>query len=557
MIETLNSRGIVNAICSKNHFEEAKQALVELGIWDSFVFPEISFSPKGAMIKNIIKNAQLRPETILFIDDNKLNLNEALHYVPKLKTAEPDILPTLLDDPKFTGKPDLKKSRLARYKILEAKLSEKSAANGDNEEFLRNSDIRISFHDDIEDEFPRIHDLVNRTNQLNFTKNRWPEDTEEAKTQFQKEINRFGAFAQYIKVSDRFGNYGICGYIAGRRDEDNLRHFLFSCRALNMGVEQFAWKTIGRPSLNIKGPIVSDLDMDVDWIRVVDDADENNAAVPSDEMLTVCIRGACDLMVTSQYLRTKVKTIEEFNYAYHGWEICSLPRIIALRDEIKTPENQEIIKHLPGMPTTRFDSDVINGTADAYVISLSQESFSGYFRSKTTGMILPLRHANVNPWAHADAKPDYTKMPYDEVSKIVSAGTSREQWAYIAAEFDSIGGFNPALFMSDVHDMFTLLKSHGKPVIIIGLNDSVGRDTYILDFFDKVNRIVKPLVDEYGFAYIEVTKFIHNEGDLANDGHFGGPHFARHVYAELANEIFKHLSLARTELKETSHSLNF
>jgi len=28
MIETLNSRGIVNAICSKNHFEEAKQALV-------------------------------------------------------------------------------------------------------------------------------------------------------------------------------------------------------------------------------------------------------------------------------------------------------------------------------------------------------------------------------------------------------------------------------------------------------------------------------------------------------------------------------------------------
>ncbi len=549
IVETLNSRGIVNAICSKNNFDEAKDELIRLGLWEQFVFPEISFSPKGGMIKNIVKNAQLRPETILFIDDNRMNLNEALHYVPKLQTAEPDILLGLLDDPRFAGKPDPKKSRLARYKILETKLSEQSNADGDNEAFLRNSDIRISFHNNVEDEFPRIHDLVNRTNQLNFTKNRWPEDIEEAKAQFQNEVDRFGAVANYIKVSDRFGRYGICGFFLKDHNHDHLTHFLFSCRAMNMGVEQFIWKKIGWPNLNIKPPVVSDLEMDVDWIRVVDDADQTDDTSPSEDMITVCIRGACDLMVTSQYLRTKVKTIEEFNYAYHGWEINSLPRIVALRDEIKRPENQAIIQKLPGMPVTRFESDVVAGKADAYVISFSQESFSGYFSSKSTGMILPLRHLAITPWAHVDAKPDYTKMPYDQVANLISAGTSRAQWDYIANEFDFIGGFEPDRFVRDAKDMLTLLKSYNKPVIVLGLNDTIGRDKYILDFFKSINKIVKPIVAAYGFPYIDVTKYILTENDLARDGSFGGPHFARHVYAVIANEILELLSSNKKEPK--------
>jgi FkbH-like protein len=545
IVETLNSRGIVNAICSKNNFDEAKDTLTRLGIWESFVFPEISFAPKGGMIKSIVKNAQLRPETILFIDDNPMNLNEALHYVPNLKTAAPDILPALLNDPRFAGKPDPNKSRLARYKILETKLAEKSGANGDNEAFLRNSDIRISFHENVEDEFPRIHDLVNRTNQLNFTKQRWPEDPVAARAQFQKELERFGTAASYIKVSDRFGSYGICGFFMKEHFQEHVSHFLFSCRALNMGVEQFVWQKIGRPKVHIKPPVVSDLEMDVDWIRLVDDADDTAEATSTLGMKTVCIRGACDLMVTSQYLRTKVKTIEEFDYAYHGWEIHSLPRIIALRDEIKRPENQAIIKKMPGLPVTRFESDIINGSADGYVISFSQESFCGYFRSRSTGMILPLRHSNINRRARVEAKPDYTKMPYDSVRQYVSAGTSQAQWDFIRDEFEFIGGFNPEIFAHDVHNVLTLLESRKKPVVILGLNDSIGRDTYILNFFKKVNGIVEPIVAGFGFSYIDVTKFVLGEDDLARDGDYGGPHYGRHIYARIAEEILGCLAVGK------------
>ena len=78
IVEALNQRGIVNAICSKNNHAPVEAALREQGLWDKFVFPKIAFAPKGAMVAEIIKDAQLRAPTVMFIDDNVTNLNEAV-----------------------------------------------------------------------------------------------------------------------------------------------------------------------------------------------------------------------------------------------------------------------------------------------------------------------------------------------------------------------------------------------------------------------------------------------------------------------------------------------
>lgn len=77
IVKELTRRGIINSICSKNDPDVVKTKLEELGVWENFVFPEISWNPKGAMLKNIVRNAQLRAETVMFIDDNETNLNEA------------------------------------------------------------------------------------------------------------------------------------------------------------------------------------------------------------------------------------------------------------------------------------------------------------------------------------------------------------------------------------------------------------------------------------------------------------------------------------------------
>ena len=71
VVRELNSRGIVNAICSKNDFAAVEQRLIAADrLWDEFVFPRIGWMPKGKAIAQLIDDMQLRPSNVLFIDDN-------------------------------------------------------------------------------------------------------------------------------------------------------------------------------------------------------------------------------------------------------------------------------------------------------------------------------------------------------------------------------------------------------------------------------------------------------------------------------------------------------
>ncbi|OYV28111.1 MAG: phosphatase, partial [Acidocella sp. 20-61-6] len=336
-MKNMSARGIVNSICSKNDFEKAKNELVKHGIWDYFVFPKIAFAPKGAMVQEIIESAQLRAPSVLFIDDNVMNLNEALHYNPGLQIAEPAIIPGLNQDQRCKGKLDPEMTRLSQYKILEQKQSDRTKVGKDNREFLKQSGIRVSFHYDVMNEFPRIHDLVNRTNQLNFTKKRWPENEEEARAFYIKDLSEvFDSHSGYIKVSDRYGNYGICGFYVTRHK--SCHHYLFSCRTLNMGIEQFVWHKLGQPYIGIVGEVVSSLEELPDWITVVDDADDETVEMSAASRPIICVRGACDLSMMTHYLRGKFNTIEEFQFPYEGWGIHPVARAIGLYEETLLPE---------------------------------------------------------------------------------------------------------------------------------------------------------------------------------------------------------------------------
>ena len=120
----------------------------KLGVWDLFVLPRIAFVPKGEMVRAVIDICQLRAASVLFVDDNPINLNEVIHYNPGIQTALPDLLPNLLDDPRFRGAPDPELTRLKRYKVLETREADRSKHASDNTEFLRASEIRISIHHD-------------------------------------------------------------------------------------------------------------------------------------------------------------------------------------------------------------------------------------------------------------------------------------------------------------------------------------------------------------------------------------------------------------------------
>ena len=143
-VKKLTDCGIVNAICSKNDFAPVETALKEeQDVWQYFVFPSIDWTAKGARIKKLIADMNLRPANVLFIDDNESNLNEAKFFCPDIQVLRADDLPVLyaaIDE--YTGKMDPEHSRLDRYRILEKKRTELDKADS-NADFLRDSQICV------------------------------------------------------------------------------------------------------------------------------------------------------------------------------------------------------------------------------------------------------------------------------------------------------------------------------------------------------------------------------------------------------------------------------
>ncbi|WP_424941289.1 HAD-IIIC family phosphatase [Aliiroseovarius sp. S253] len=304
MIRTLVDRGIMCSICSKNDFDQAKKAVEELGIWDLFVFPHIAWSPKGQAIQKMILDMGLRDENVLFLDDNHLNLEEARFFNENLMVVDASqSLDGLLELPQLAGKDDSKHSRLAQYKVMEQKQTEQSDKGLSNTEFLRQSDIKIRVVTDIENHMDRVLELLNRTNQLNFTKVR--ANTPKERADLDELLAVSGMHAGLVEVQDRYGDYGIVGFFLVRTkfSGTTVHHLAFSCRTLNMGVEQWVWNYLGRPEFEIAGPVAGDLKEPevVDWITEVNefDPDANQA-----EERRLCMVGGCDLLQVSFYCGT-------------------------------------------------------------------------------------------------------------------------------------------------------------------------------------------------------------------------------------------------------------
>jgi len=294
---TLAERGIISSICSKNNFEAARTALEKIGVWDYFVFPRIEFGPKGQNIAAMIEEIGLRAENVLFIDDNILNLEEAKHYAPGLMVADPEeILPTLLDLPQVAGKDDTALTRLQQYKALEVKAVERSKSAVSNEEFLRQCDIQVTIDHDLDKNFDRMVELANRTNQLNFTKKRM--ETPEAVADFRKLCAKHGVQTGVVRVKDKYGDYGVVGfYVVFRHARGNeLLHFAFSCRTMNMGIEQYVYEYLREPLVNIVPPVSNPIKSfdKIDWIKEGTGAFEAFSTL--EETKKLVLLGGCELL---------------------------------------------------------------------------------------------------------------------------------------------------------------------------------------------------------------------------------------------------------------------
>ena len=388
-VVALSKRGIINSICSKNDYDQARAKLTELGVWEHFVFPRISFNPKGKAVAELIEEAALRPENVLFIDDNRSNLEEVKFFNPGIMTGHPDdLLDGLLDHPHLAGKPDPEMSRLKQYQFLQRKVAERSSSSLSNEEFLRTSNIRVTIDYDVESNMDRILELINRTNQLNYTKKRV--ETPEEVAEFLDTLKGFGIYAGCVNAVDNYGDYGMVGFFLGqqRPRAKNLIHFVFSCRTMNMGIEQYVYEMLNCPDIEIMGRVSYGLDTHdkIDWINTGESGPEGAVARPNPKLLLL---GGCDLLQLASYCSTD--RLEFVNFAKEDQKLRYDDPNFVLNDRALLRDSK-VIREFPWWTyedALRFDEGV--ASSDLIILSMWPGMNDNYVKT-ADGLILKMNN---------------------------------------------------------------------------------------------------------------------------------------------------------------------
>lgn len=385
LIKDLTQIGIVNSICSKNDLSPVELKLKEANIDDLFVFKSVDWSPKGPRISNLLKDMGLRAINTLFIDDNIVNLEEAKHYENNLYISLPDIIDEIRAQASLLPKKDLHHKRLNQYKILEEKKRVKEQF-ADNDSFLYASETEVEIHNDCKNEIKRIHELILRTNQLNYTKNRISfEELEDLLNN--KDIN-----SGYVTVKDKFGDYGIVGFYALK--DEKLIHFLFSCRTIGQGVEQYVYSQLKFPQLDVNGDVIIELNKDVtpQWInnkknyRSINEESKVNKAISNEKIV---FKGPCDIFNLLQFLNSE-NIISELNYISKSRlnsiaHQCNLTNILNTA-KLSQLELDYISEELIFNDENTFKSSIFDKDVKMVIISTISDFHQGIYKNKKTGI---------------------------------------------------------------------------------------------------------------------------------------------------------------------------
>ena len=537
VVRALNRRGIVNSVCSKNDRADARAVLEEAGLWDEVVFARIDWSPKGARVAQIVEDAQLRGEDVLFIDDLALNREEVRQAVPGIQVAGPGVIDRLLSLPEMAGKDDRHLSRLQQYRVLEQRLADRVATPGSNEEFLRSCDIRVGVFTDPESEADRLFELVNRTNQLNFTKRRPDRD------EFDSMLADTRRSSGYVRVRDRYGDYGICGFFSLAPgslapNSGELTDFLFSCRILGMGVEHWVYDLLGRPPVTQVGDVASPLDGSVDWITR-DDALFDSGPVRSEgrspagtagsQPDRVLMVGGCDLAAVEQYLGGDIVTA--FSHTAPNGSFVYVGHTETIRQSASgiSVEQRRLVDRIPFLDQGVFTSPtVVAPRFDELVISVLTDYTQGLYRHRGLGLIAPWQQFNL------DAT-DPANWPWIE-RRFGREGVDRAFLQWFADEFEFLGGITVDRFQENVRWLAGAIPDGARLILLNGAEVPIERPTEPDRHLHHrtMNAALDQVVAELPNASVcDVRAFVLGPDDLMSDIR----HYRRHVYLQMAEEI--------------------
>jgi FkbH-like protein len=234
LIQTLDSRGILQSIASKNEPATAIAKLEEFGLKEYFLYSQINWNSKATSLKEIAKLLNIGLDVIAFVDDQLFELEEVKFTLPEILCINADEIENILDMPVMNPRFITEDSRIRRLMYisdLERQNVEKEFV-GTADEFLATLNMNFTISSAKEEDLQRAEELTLRTNQLNTTGYTYSYD----------ELNHFRSSENHklliSSLEDKYGSYGKIGLalIECQAKSWTIKLLLMSCRVMSRGV---------------------------------------------------------------------------------------------------------------------------------------------------------------------------------------------------------------------------------------------------------------------------------------------------------------------------------
>ena len=239
----LHRQGILLAVCSKNAEDIALDVIKNHPYMilreEHFAAIRINWNDKVRNIKSIAQELNLGTDSFVFLDDSAFERGfvkdqlpevevpelpeDSMYFIDFLKDLDLFNFHSLTDD-------DFKRNKSYAKNRQRKKLEEIFT---DTTSYLKSLEMRVTIKEMDDFSFPRVVQLIQKTNQFNLTTRRYTET----------EVRKFAADPKYkilyTIVKDKLGDYGIVA-VAILKFNDSKLHidtFLMSCRVLGRNVE--------------------------------------------------------------------------------------------------------------------------------------------------------------------------------------------------------------------------------------------------------------------------------------------------------------------------------
>jgi FkbH-like protein len=239
----LKNCGFILCLLSKNNLSDVKNVFENhdgmVLRWEDFAAFRINWSRKSQNLAEIAQELNLGIDSFIFIDDSSVEIAEMQEILPSVQCIQ---VPEELEDfpaifqnfnllnPISVTVEDLKRSNMISVEKQRASMM----AEANLEDFLNQLNLELTLSILKPHDLERVSQLVNKTNQFNFTTKRF------SVSEISSFLDSSNKVAVTGRLKDRFGEYGLVGVIFLEDvNTKNLRvsNCLVSCRALGRGME--------------------------------------------------------------------------------------------------------------------------------------------------------------------------------------------------------------------------------------------------------------------------------------------------------------------------------